>query len=106
MEDSDARTLDDVYSLVSSGFDDIAIVNSDGFTVVGEKLDQVLEHIQSSQASDSANTTGTVALDQAQIEMLQNGITVVTTESFLLVVLLATLCGLASWLILSRGWFR
>jgi hypothetical protein len=109
MDESSTTTdvsLGDVYDTVSNGFDGLSATTSDGFVMVGDKLDDLLDHIQSSQATEGATTSGTVALDQAQVEMLQNGITVITTESFLLVVLLSCLCGLAGWIILSRGWFR
>lgn len=103
------RTLDEVYDLVANGFDGLSSVDSDGFVAVGNKLDDVISHIQSLQEAHTVTgeaATGTIALDQAQIDLLHQGIEVVTTETFLLVVLLAVLCGLTGWMIFSHGWQR
>lgn len=103
------RTLDELYDLVGNGFDGLSSVDSDGFVALGGKLDDVIGHIQSLQDSHTATgeaATGTIALDQAQIDLIHQGIEVVTTETFLLVVLLALLCGLTGWMIFSHGWQR
>lgn len=99
-------TLDELNETVANGFDGLSSVTSDGFVGVDGKLDDVLSSIQSLQASDGGTVTGTVTLDQEQLGMLQDGISVVTTECFLLVVLISTLCGLCGWIIFTRGWFR
>lgn len=103
------RTLGEVYDAVTNGFDGLSSVDSDGFVALGNKLDDAIAHIQSLQDAHTAAgeaATGTIALDQAQIDLLHQGISVVTTETFLLVVLLAVLCGLTGWMIFSRGWQR
>lgn len=106
---NNGRTLDELYDLVGNGFDGLSSVDSDGFVAVGDKLDDVIAHIQSLQDSHKVTgeaASGTIVLDQAQIDLLHQGIEVVTTETFLLVVLLALLCGLTGWMIFSRGWQR
>lgn len=98
-------TLGEVYDAVINGFDGETTTLSDGFNMVGVKLDNLASALQSSEDSDSVQS-GSVVLDQEQIDTLTYGIKVLTTEGFFLLVALAVICGLSCWRTFSRGWFR
>lgn len=97
-------TLGELYDAVTNGFDSESGALSDGFNMVGVKLDSLLAAQTSEDGTTAAN--GTVVLDQAQIDTLIGGIKVLTTEGFFLIVVLSILCGISCWRVFSRGWFR
>lgn len=102
--------LDELYELVGNGFDGLSSVSADGYDSLGVRLDTIDEHIQSLQSDDSdsssAGDASVVALDSTQYQRLSDGFAVLATEGFLIVALLATICGLTCFKIFSRGWFR
>lgn len=96
-------TMGELYDAVTNGFDSESSAISDGFNMVGLKLDSFLAQ---SSDNESSSQNGSVVLDQEQIDTLTNGIKVLTTEGFFLIVALSILCGISCWRVFSRGWFK
>ena len=99
--------MDELLDAVTGGLTSVRDVEQQGFDSLGQQLSDISDSLAKLENDEEQGTDGVttvVALDDAQMQQIHDGISLLVTETFVCFILVAMLCGLSVWQIMTRGW--
>lgn len=102
-------TYDEVSEIVEGAASTVRDVDQSGFDRVAQDLEDIGAAVhnlyqEEGQADEVEEVVYMVRLEPEQAGVLRSAVQVACTEGLLVVVLLALMCGLQAWRVLSGGW--
>lgn len=105
---NDAITIEQVSEVVSTSETNILnrmdSASSDLSANIVSLADSVTLLANANNEANDTDTVYTVKLDSGQVETAKVAVSVACTEGLVICILLAVLCGLQCWRIISGGW--